>query len=55
MPPRKKAKPTAATTPLAESPNIEDLRLNDPWTTEQETQLFKSMMRWKPTGISHPE
>lgn len=26
-------------------------RLLDPWTTEQETQLFKSMMRWKPTGM----
>jgi MRG-binding protein len=68
MPPRKKAKASAASTPLAEtqpktpqdtgvaaqsqdqgSPQNENL-LNDPWTDDQETQLFKSMVKWKPTG-----
>ncbi|KAF2472984.1 CT20-domain-containing protein [Lindgomyces ingoldianus] len=68
MPPRKRAKASAASTPLAEtqpktpqdtgvavqsqqaSPQNENL-LNDPWTDEQETQLFKGMMKWKPTGL----
>jgi len=68
MPPRKRAKVSAASTPLAESqpktpiesgpaaasqdrsPQNENL-LNDPWTDGQETQLFKSMIKWKPTGM----
>ncbi|KAF2193075.1 CT20-domain-containing protein [Zopfia rhizophila CBS 207.26] len=69
MPPRKKAKASAASTPLTEaqpktpqetgaasqsqeqaSPQNENL-VNDPWTDDQETQLFKSMIRWKPTGM----
>jgi len=60
MPPRKKAKASAASTPLGDtqpktpqdsgpSQSQDDL-LNDPWADEQETQLFKSMMKWKPTG-----
>lgn len=69
MPPRKKAKASAASTPLAEaqprtpqdsgptaqsleqgSPSQDQNILNDPWTDDQETQLFKSMIKWKPTG-----
>ncbi|KAF2451033.1 CT20-domain-containing protein [Karstenula rhodostoma CBS 690.94] len=60
MPPRKKAKASAASTPLADvqpktpqdaGPTAEQEQLNDAWADEQETQLFKSMMKWKPTGI----
>ncbi|CAI6334069.1 unnamed protein product [Periconia digitata] len=61
MPPRKRAKPSAASTPLADTqaktPQPHDTTaqaqelLHDPWADEQETQLFKSMMKWKPTGI----
>ncbi|KAL1607992.1 hypothetical protein SLS60_002931 [Paraconiothyrium brasiliense] len=60
MPPRKKAKASAASTPLADvqpktpqdtGPTAEEELLNDAWADEQETQLFKSMMKWKPTGI----
>jgi MRG-binding protein len=60
MPPRKKAKASAASTPLADTQpqtpqasgpsQSQDELLNDPWADEQETQLFKSMMKWKPTG-----
>lgn len=60
MPPRKKAKASAASTPLADAqpktpqdtgPTTEEELLNDAWADEQETQLFKSMMKWKPTGM----
>ncbi|KAF1968504.1 CT20-domain-containing protein [Bimuria novae-zelandiae CBS 107.79] len=60
MPPRKKAKASAASTPLADvqpktpqdsGPTTELELLNDAWADEQETQLFKSMMKWKPTGM----
>jgi MRG-binding protein len=60
MPPRKKAKASAASTPLGDTQpqtpqasgaaNSQDDLPNDPWADEQETQLFKSMMKWKPTG-----
>ncbi|KAF1992799.1 CT20-domain-containing protein [Amniculicola lignicola CBS 123094] len=70
MPPRKRAKASAASTPLAEAqpktpqetgaaaqshdgatPLQHENSLNDPWTDDQETQLFKSMIKWKPTGM----
>lgn len=66
MAPRKKAKASAASTPLTEtqpktpqetgphtqsSPHNEN-SYNDAWTDDQETQLFKSMMKWKPTGMA---
>lgn len=59
MPPRKKAKASAASTPLgdgqpgtpqASGALAQDELLNDPWEDEQEIQLLKSMMKWKPTG-----
>lgn len=60
MPPRKKAKASAASTPLGDTQpqtpqasgqtQSQDELLNEPWADEQETQLFKSMMKWKPTG-----
>ncbi|KAF2713245.1 CT20-domain-containing protein [Pleomassaria siparia CBS 279.74] len=69
MPPRKRAKASAASTPLADtqprtpqdsgvvaqsqnqtSPQDENL-LNDPWNDDEEIELFKSMMRTKPTGL----
>lgn len=59
MPPRKKAKASAASTPLGDTqPKTpqesgvapQDDLLTDPWADEQEAQLFKSMMKWKPTG-----
>lgn len=62
MPPRKKAKASAASTPLGDgqpgTPQTsntlaQDELLNDPWEDEQEIQLLKSMMKWKPTGKWH--
>lgn len=62
MPPRKKAKASAASTPLgdaqpgtpqASNTLSQDELLNDPWEDEQEIQLLKSMMKWKPTGEGH--
>jgi len=61
MPPRKKAKASAASTPLPDiqpktpqdtsAASQDQELLNDPWSDDQETQLFKSMMKWKPTGV----
>ncbi|KAI8941707.1 hypothetical protein NX059_002915 [Plenodomus lindquistii] len=63
MAPRKRAKASTASTPLADtqpkSPqddgaaqSQDDVQPDpDPWADEQETQLFKSMMKWKPTGL----
>lgn len=60
MPPRKKAKASAPSTPHIDTQpktpqdtgavRSPDDVPNDPWADEQETQLFKSMMMWKPTG-----
>ena len=69
MPPKKKAR-KAPSTPSGDVPDQpaeevpepmeldsgkEDLVL-DAWTDEQETSLFKSMIRWKPVGrcFCHP-
>jgi MRG-binding protein len=62
MPPRKKAKASAASTPLRDTQpktpqdsgpaQAQDDGISDPWADEQETQLFKSMMKWKPTGMA---
>ena len=60
MPPRKKAKASAPSTPLRDTQpktpqdsgvaQARDELVSDPWADEQETQLLKSMMKWKPTG-----
>lgn len=63
MPPRKRlrvSQPGSASpvsqvktpTPVGEeSSPPEQHMLNDPWTDEEETALFKALMRFKPTGI----
>ena len=69
MPPRKKARIglRKASTPVheedsisvrtpetRESPTKQDHNpLKDPWTDEQETSLFKGIIRWKPAGECH--
>ncbi|KAI9691403.1 MAG: hypothetical protein M1820_009675 [Bogoriella megaspora] len=65
MPPRKKAKVSSASSPRNSQPKTpldptetgdkgtpqaaDDI--SDPWTDEQETELFRSIIQWKPTGI----
>ncbi|KAH8804729.1 chromatin modification-related protein EAF7-domain-containing protein [Xylogone sp. PMI_703] len=66
MPPRKKTKGPAQTpstptvdedamdidpTPAEESNKPAYDILKDPWTDEQETSLFKGIIRWKPAGM----
>jgi len=58
MPPRKKAKASAASTPHAEvlpktpqDSGRASQAHDDTWADDQETQLFKSMIKWKPTGM----
>jgi hypothetical protein len=61
MPPRKRARVSQASTPQpkasaeaaspeahAEKPNL----LADPWTDEEESQLFKTLIKYKPTGMN---
>lgn len=66
MPPKKRGRPSTrnASTPVQDedsmvidTPEIEDTSkkddydfLKDPWTDEQETSLFKGIIRWKPAG-----
>jgi hypothetical protein len=66
MPPRKKAKGSiqeistpgadedvmAIDTPVAEPLKPTYDILKDPWTDEQETSLFKGIIKWKPAGLS---
>jgi hypothetical protein len=36
--------------PVEGSPKPNEALLNDPWSDEQETSLFKGLMKWKPNG-----
>ncbi|KAF2402059.1 CT20-domain-containing protein [Trichodelitschia bisporula] len=65
MPPRKRARVTPLTdthkttsntttaAPAAPTPTTQATAdiLTDPWTDDEEILLFKSMIRWKPTGV----
>jgi MRG-binding protein len=65
MPPKKKKNSVrAASTPIGDDDpmvldapeNVEPPKpsydpLKDPWTDEQETSLFKGIVKWKPAGM----
>lgn len=65
MPPKKKTRVAARTSVHEEDSTVVDTPrkdapepiknhniLEDPWTDEQETSLFKGIIRWKPAGWS---
>jgi hypothetical protein len=43
--------PAAETPKPIDEPAKRNELLDDPWSDEQETSLFKGIMRWKPNGI----
>lgn len=57
--------PRAADTPTASKPNLPPASeiLNNLWSDDQESSLFKAVIRWKPSGtgiaslqgVSHPQ
>jgi hypothetical protein len=65
MPPKRKTKASSAATPAAEveenameidmpetSAPAKPDPMNELWTDEQETSLFKGIIKWKPSGQS---